>query len=135
MLMRWPQRVQTSVSTWYTLAISLAQLGGHRRLGGGVVRAGSGGVRLELLTASSRAARVLAVEDRTVLSRIRDVVANAGEPFERVQGFVVYRSWDREGPIAARTGTRPTASDRGRRRASGVGSPRPRRRPASPRRR
>jgi hypothetical protein len=32
--------VQTSGSTWYTLAISLAQLRGHSRLGGGLVRGG-----------------------------------------------------------------------------------------------
>ena len=45
MLMRWPQRTQTRGSTWYTLAISLAQLGQQRRRGGGsvLVAAGSAG--------------------------------------------------------------------------------------------
>ena len=34
MLMRWPQRVQTSGSTWYSLAIRRAQLGEQRLRGG-----------------------------------------------------------------------------------------------------
>ena len=46
MLMRWPQRVQRSGFTWWTFAISLAQLGEHRLRGGS---ADSG-----LVSASSR---------------------------------------------------------------------------------
>jgi hypothetical protein len=45
--MRWPQRAQTRGSTWQTLAIILAQLGEHRRLGGesavATIASGSGG--------------------------------------------------------------------------------------------
>jgi hypothetical protein len=49
----------------------------------------AGGVRLGAVGGASDAIRVLAVEQRTVLPRVRDVVTHAGEPFERVHGLEV----------------------------------------------
>jgi hypothetical protein len=44
---------------------------------------GAGGVRLGAVDCASDAIRVLAVEQRPVLARVRDVIAHSGEPLER----------------------------------------------------
>jgi hypothetical protein len=55
----------------------------RRRLGS------QGGVRFRPAASASHAVCVLAVEQGAMLSGIGDVVAHAGEPLERVQGFEV----------------------------------------------